>query len=87
MWADYVALGQPVPTSAVARRSASFAGFLAEAAKTAAKSRQNVARKGTLFLFDEPTTGLHLTTSLAHARPAQAAEAGHCSSSSSTTST
>jgi len=37
-----------------------LAGFLAEAAKSARQSRQSLARKGTLFLFDEPTTGLHL---------------------------
>ena len=57
---EYVRLGQPVPTlSGGEAQRLKLAGFLAEAAKTAAKSRQPVAKKGTLFLFDEPTTGLH----------------------------
>ena len=57
---DYVKLGQPVPTlSGGEAQRLKLAGFLAEAAKNATASRQKVAKKGTLFLFDEPTTGLH----------------------------
>jgi excinuclease ABC subunit A len=54
---DYVRLGQPVPTlSGGEAQRLKLAGFLAEAA---ARPSQRVANKGVLYLFDEPTTGLH----------------------------
>ncbi|MES2423433.1 MAG: excinuclease ABC subunit A, partial [Pseudomonadota bacterium] len=57
---DYVKLGQPVPTlSGGEAQRLKLAGYLAEAAKSATASRQPTSKKGTLFLFDEPTTGLH----------------------------
>ncbi|HEX5737514.1 MAG TPA: excinuclease ABC subunit UvrA, partial [Hydrogenophaga sp.] len=57
---EYVKLGQPVPTlSGGEAQRLKLAGFLAEASKSTSASRQPLSRKGTLFLFDEPTTGLH----------------------------
>jgi excinuclease ABC subunit A len=57
---DYVNLGQPVPTlSGGEAQRLKLAGFLADAAKAKTSSKQNLAKKGVLFLFDEPTTGLH----------------------------
>ena len=64
---DYLRLGQPVPTlSGGEAQRLKLAGFLAEASSQglteptspgwrAARS----GRRGTLFMFDEPTTGLH----------------------------
>ncbi|MDB5861940.1 MAG: uvrA2 [Ramlibacter sp.] len=57
---EYVKLGQPVPTlSGGESQRLKLAGFLAEAARSASSSRQAKATRGTLFMFDEPTTGLH----------------------------
>jgi len=61
---EYVKLGQPVPTlSGGEAQRLKLAGFLAGASRPASASRQALALKhpgrGTLFLFDEPTTGLH----------------------------
>ena len=56
---EYVKLGQPVPTlSGGEAQRLKLAGHLAEASRSRTKGKQ-LALKGSLFLFDEPTTGLH----------------------------
>jgi excinuclease ABC subunit A len=61
---DYLRLGQPVPTlSGGEAQRLKLAGHLAESAQTAGGSAKSAvdgpAARGKLFLFDEPTTGLH----------------------------
>ncbi len=64
---EYVKLGQPVPTlSGGEAQRLKIAGFLAEAAKSGitdmpigGKLAPGLRRRGSLLLFDEPTTGLH----------------------------
>jgi len=58
---EYVKLGQPVPTlSGGEAQRLKLAGFLAETAQTQpVKNRKAVILPRRLFMFDEPTTGLH----------------------------
>ena len=58
----YIQLGQAVPTlSGGEAQRLKLAGHLAENYKKLSKSKSNekAHKNGTLFLFDEPTTGLH----------------------------
>jgi len=58
---DYLRLGQPVPTlSGGEAQRLKLAGHLAENAAREVAVRKGASRaRGSLFLFDEPTTGLH----------------------------
>src|SRR6202042_3805560 len=64
---DYLRLGQPVPTlSGGEAQRLKLAGHLADSAirsqpskKGARAARNDGTGRGSLFLFDEPTTGLH----------------------------
>jgi excinuclease ABC subunit A len=58
---DYLRLGQPVPTlSGGEAQRLKLAGHLAENAARKKKPAADAgSRRGSLFLFDEPTTGLH----------------------------
>ena len=58
---EYLRLGQPVPTlSGGEAQRLKLAGYLALAAQSASKRKSKSGASGRmLFLFDEPTTGLH----------------------------
>ena len=57
---EYVKLGQPVPTlSGGEAQRLKLAGFLAETAQAATARAAKQAPASRLFMFDEPTTGLH----------------------------
>jgi len=57
---DYLKLGQPVPTlSGGEAQRLKLAGFLVGAGETPDQSQGTAKAGGTLYLFDEPTTGLH----------------------------
>ncbi|AOY96282.1 excinuclease ABC subunit A [Cupriavidus sp. USMAA2-4] len=57
---EYVKLGQPVPTlSGGEAQRLKLAGFLAETAQATSGRVRPLPEEGKLFMFDEPTTGLH----------------------------
>ncbi|TMH66797.1 MAG: ATP-binding cassette domain-containing protein, partial [Betaproteobacteria bacterium] len=57
---DYLKLGQPVPTlSGGEAQRLKLAGFLSTASRPPRTRPRTDGKRGKLFLFDEPTTGLH----------------------------
>ena len=74
---DYLRLGQPVPTlSGGEAQRLKLAGHLAEAAGHGSSSA--IGHQSSLFLFDEPTTGLHFDdVAKLLKRVSPAAAAGH----------